>query len=290
MKVLVTGATGQLGSAIGKEFAHGHRVVPLSQDDLDITRHDVVHGRVAAVRPDLVVNCAAYNDVDACEDDAATALEVNAFGVMALARAASAVGATFVHYSTDFVFAGDADRPYTEDVAPSPRSFYAMSKLLGDWFARDAPRWYVVRVESLFGGAALGSWHKSSVDRIADAIFEGREAVVFTDRVVSPSFVVDVARATRELVERAAPYGLYHCVNTGTCTWHELAREIERQSGVEARLRPIRAADVKLRAARPMYSPLSNGKLAAAGIPMPTWQDALGRYLASRLHVLRLKT
>lgn len=282
MKVLVTGATGQLGSAIGQQFAAGHDVVALSQDDLDITRHERVRERVAAVRPDLVVNCAAYNDVDRCEDDAATALEVNAFGVMALARAASAVGAVFVHYSTDFVFAGDADRPYTEDVAPNPRSFYAMSKLLGDWFARESPRWYVLRVESLFGGAALGSWHQSSVDRIADAIFEGREAVVFTDRVVSPSFVLDVARATRELVERALPCGLYHCVNTGMCTWYELAQEIGRQSGVEPRLQPKRAADVTLRAPRPMYSPLSNGKLTAAGIPMPTWQDAIGRYLASR--------
>ncbi len=282
MRVFVTGATGQLGSAIGKEFATAHEVICCSQDDLDITRHDEVSARIANARPDLVINCAAYNDVDACEDDAVTALEVNAFAVLSLARAAAAGGAIFVHDSTDFVFAGDADRPYTEDVPPNPRSFYAMSKLLGDWFAREASRWYVLRVESLFGGFALGSWHKSSVDRIADAIFEGREAVVFTDRIVSPSFVVDVSRATRQIVESGVPHGLYHCVNSGMCTWYELAHEIARQTGIEAKLQPRQVAQVKLRAVRPSYSPLSNQKLAAAGVAMPTWQDAIARYLAAR--------
>jgi dTDP-4-dehydrorhamnose reductase len=284
MKVLVTGATGQLGSAIAKEFGAAHEVVACAFEDLDITSHQHVAERVRAVRPAVVVNCAAYNDVDGAENHAVTALDVNAFGVRSLARAAAEVEAVFVHYSTDFVFAGDAHEPYTEEARPNPRSFYAMSKLLGDWFAAEARRWYVLRVESLFGGSALGSRHRSSVDRIADAIFEGREAVVFTDRTVSPSFVADIARATRELVERGAPGGLYHCVNSGLCTWYELAREVARQAGIEPKLRPCSVADVPLRAARPVYAALSNAKLAAAGISMPTWQDALARYLALRRH------
>jgi dTDP-4-dehydrorhamnose reductase len=282
MKVFVTGATGQLGSAICKVFAPLGEVVACALDDLDITSHRQVIERVRDARPDVLINCAAYNDVDGSEDDAETALEVNAFGVLSLARAPADAGAVFVHYSTDFVFAGDADRPYTEEDAPGPQSSYAVSKLLGDWFARDAPRWYLLRVESLFGGFALGSSHRSSVNRIADAIFEGREAVVFIDRTVSPSFVVDVARATRELVERKVPYGLYHCVNSGLCTWYELAQELARQAGIEPRLQPRRCAEVKLRAPRPMYAALSNAKLAAAGIPMPTWQDALARYMRMR--------
>ncbi len=282
MKVLVTGATGQLGSAIAKTFSPANDVVACGLEDLDITSHRDVWARIAAERPDLIVNCAAYNEVDKCEDEAATALEVNAFGVLSLARAAARIGALLVHYSTDFVFGGDADRPYTEDDEPAPRSFYALSKLLGDWFAEDAARWYLLRVESLFGGSTLGSFHRSSVDRIADALAEGRETVVFTDRIVSPSYVVDVARATLELVEKRAPFGLYHCVNSGMCTWYELAVEMARQAGIEPKLQPRPSTEVRLRAARPAYSPLSNAKLAAAGIAMPSWQDAIGRYLALR--------
>ena len=281
MKVFVTGATGQLGTAIVRAFADGHDGVACARDDLDITSHDAVLERIGAARPDVVINCAACNDVDGSEDRPETAFDVNAFGVLSLARAAA--GATFVHYSTDFVFDGRTNRPYTEEDEPDPQGCYAMSKLLGDWFARDAPRWYLLRVESLFGGFALGSSHRSSVDRIADAIFEGREAVVFTDRIVSPSFVVDVVRATRELVERGAPYGLYHCVNSGFCTWHELAQELARQAGITPRLQPRRYRGMKLRVARPLYAALSNGKLAAAGIAMPSWQDAIARYVRMRM-------
>jgi dTDP-4-dehydrorhamnose reductase len=281
MKVLVTGATGQLGSAIVHEFGAAHEVVAFASEDFDITSREVAE-RVRSVRPAVIVNCAAYNDVDGAEDHAVTALAVNGFAVLSLSRAAAEVDAAFVHYSTDFVFAGDARQPYTEDVAPRPGSFYAMSKLLGEWFAAEARRWYVLRVESLFGGLALGSQHRSSVDRIADAIFDGREATVFTDRTVSPTFVMDAARATRALLDRGAPAGLYHCVNSGSCTWHELAREVGRQAGVEPILRPCSVADMPLRAARPVYSPLSNAKLAAAGVGMPAWQDALARYLAAR--------
>ena len=156
MKVLVTGATGQLGSAICKTFAGVHEVVACASDDLDITSHERVAERVGGARPDVIINCAAYNEVDASQDRAETALEVNALGVLTLARAAALAGAVLVHYGTDFVFKGDADRPYTEEDAPNPQGFYAMSKLLGEWFARDAPRAYVLRVESLFGGFALG--------------------------------------------------------------------------------------------------------------------------------------
>ena len=203
---------------------------------------------------------------------------MNAFGVRVLARAAADCDAALVHYSSDFVFDGRASRPYTEDDAPNPASVYASSKLLGDWFALEAPRGYVLRVASLYGGAPA----KSSVDRIVDAIIDGREARVFSDRTASPSYVFDVAAATRAVVEHGAP-GLYHCVGTGQCTWHELAVEAARILGREtsARLTPVRADDVPLRAVRPKYSALSNAKLTAVA-PMPTWRDALGRYLETR--------
>lgn len=284
MKVLVTGAAGQLGSAIVHEFAQGHDVVALTIDDLDLTRHEAVLATVARVAPDAIINCAAYNDVDACEDHPVAALEVNGFAVRSLAAAARGIGATLIHYSSDFVFDGTSDRPYTEDDQPEPRSFYAISKLLGDWFARDAGRHYVLRVESLFGGVFAGpSVRLSSVDTIIDAIRQGREARVFVDRTVTPSYVVDVAAATRFLLERVAPFGLYHCVNSGRTTWFELAQEIARRLKVEARLLAVPVADVTMRAPRPKFCALSNRTLAAAGFDMPLWQDALARYLALRV-------
>jgi len=197
--------------------------------------------------------------------------------VRALARGAAGAAAVLVHYGSDFIFDGLADRPYTEDDEPAPQSAYACSKLLGEWFATDCPRHYVLRVESLFGGLQ----RRSTVDRIVDAIRKGDPARVFVDRTVTPSYVRDVADATWKLMDAAAPCGVYHCVNTGVTTWFELAQEIARQLGVQPDLVPVKVADVQLKARRPQYAALSNDKLARAGIKMPAWQDALRRYLAT---------
>ncbi len=277
LKILVTGAGGQLASAIVRALARDHTLVPASREVLDITNPESVSRAVRDAQPDVIINGAAFNDVDAAEDQPSAAFDVNAFGVQWLARAAAARDAVFVHYGTDFVFNGEAREPYTEDGAPDPRSVYAMSKLLGEWFAAEAPRSYVLRVESLFGGSPV-SGRKSSIDRIADAILDGREAVVFADRTVSPSFVHDVAVATGQILERAVPFGLYHCVNSGHCTWLELAEEIARQLAALPTLVARNMADAALRAPRPKYCALSNAKLAGVGIAMPTWQDALARY------------
>jgi dTDP-4-dehydrorhamnose reductase len=209
------------------------------------------------------------------------ALEVNAFGVRAVARAAAAAGALLVHYGTDFVFDGQGASPYTEEDAPNPQSVYAASKLLGEWFALEAPGAYVLRVESLFG-LASATGQRSSLETIVARIAAGDEAPVFTDRTVSPSSVIDVASATLAVVERRPPAGLYHCVNTGAATWDAIAREAARQMGTPARLIPITLDQVRLAAPRPRYCALSNAKLAAAGIPMRTWQDALAAWLARR--------
>ena len=139
-------------------------------------------------------------------------MEANAFAVLTLARAAADVDAVLVHYSSDFVFDGAIDRPYTESDRPAPQSVYAASKLLGEWFAAETPSHYVLRVESLFGGVAL---RKSSLDRIIDAVVAGGPVKAFVDRVVSPSYAWDVVEATRAMLEARPPAGLYHCVNTG---------------------------------------------------------------------------
>ena len=283
MRILVTGANGQLGRTIVDVFAPGHDVTGTTVEELDIRDRAAVARACAAVAPDVIVNCAAYTDVDGSEEHPVDALEVNAFGVRTLAAGAAAAGACLVHYSTDFVFDGRADRPYREEDAPNPRSTYACSKLLGEWFAAEAPRHYVLRVESLFGARPVaGDPRRGSVDRIADGIFAGEPVRVFADRTVSPSHVADVAAATRALVEREAAPGLYHCANAGSCTWLDLAREIAARAGVEARLVAVPMADAKLRAERPTYCALSSEKLARAGFAMPSWQDAIARYLLAR--------
>jgi dTDP-4-dehydrorhamnose reductase len=233
---------------------------------------------VGREKPDVIFNCASFNHVDRAEEEPEAALNVNAFGVRNLARAVERSGAALVHYSTDFVFDGKTARPYGEDDIPNPQSVYAQSKLLGEWFALEAPRAYVLRVESLFGGANA----KSSVDRIVTSLEAGSEAKVFHDRTVSPSYVVDVAEATKAMIDRATP-GLYHCVSSGHATWYELAEEIAGLMGKRAdeHLVPISVTDVALRARRPQFSALANDKLKAI-VNIPTWQDALRRYLASR--------
>ena len=233
----------------------------------------------AALRPWAIVNCAGYNQVDNAEDDPVVALEANAFVVRTLARCAVSIDATLVQFSSDFVFDGETDRPYDEEDRPNPRSVYAASKLLGEWFAADASSHYVLRVESLFGGLTR---RKSSLDHIIEKIASGAPVRVFTDRVVSPSYVWDVASATDAVLRARPAPGLYHCVNTGAATWHEVASEVARQLGAAATVEPITMSDVMLRAPRPRYCALANHKLEAAGIAMPPWQDAVARAIIER--------
>ena len=278
MNVLVVGAAGQLGQAMSARLAADHTVTRWTRDEIDLRRHRELGERVRALAPAAIVNCAGYNNVDLAEQEQETALDVNGFVVGTLARAAADLDAVFVTYSTDFVFAGTATTPYTEQDRPEPQSAYAQSKLVGEWMAADAPKHYVLRVESLFGGPK----RRSSIDRIAAAVRSGEPAPVFVDRVVSPSFVADVAEASAHLLRTLPPFGVYHCVNTGHATWFDVGREIAKLLGKTDRaLTPIAVRDVVLPASRPQFAALSNAKLAAAGFAMPQWQDAIARYLSA---------
>jgi dTDP-4-dehydrorhamnose reductase len=282
MRVVVLGARGQLGAAIVHEFstaAGPYEVIAFDRAQLDVTDAERVAAELDRVRPAVIVNCVAYNAVDLSEDRPVDALTVNAFAARTLARAATRLDAALVHFGSDFVFDGTATRPYVERDPPNPRSVYGTSKMLGEWFAADAPRHYLLRVESLFGSVPGASSVRGSIAAIVQALRSGAVARVFEDRTVSPTYVPDAARATRELLERGIPFGLYHCVNSGHATWADIAREAARLIGVEPRLDLVRLADAKLRAARPLFCAMSNEKLTSAGVSMPTWQDALQRYL-----------
>ena len=280
-RVLVTGASGQLGSAVVQAFAD-REVIAHTHATLDIVDADAVRREIGTVCPDVIINCAAFNDVDGAESRPSDAFAVNACAVRSLARAAESCGATLVHYGSDFVFDGTAVEPYDESAAPSPRGVYASSKLVGEWLALDAPRAYALRVESLFGLPAEWTGRRGTLDAIVARLEAGREIAVFTDRTVSPSYIVDVAEATRHLVLSGAPPGLYHCVNSGHDVWHQVALEAARILGVQPRLEPITMDELPLKAPRPRFCALSNRKLAAAGFTMPSWQDALRRWLAAR--------
>lgn len=279
MRVVVTGARGLLGAAVAREFAADHEVISLDRHQLDITDERAAASMMALERPDVVVNCAAYNNVDAAEDDPALALRVNALGVLTLSRGAAAAGARLVHFSSDFVFDGETDHPYSEDDRANPRGAYAASKLLGDWFALEAPGSYVLRVESLFGPPVPGGARRGSLGTIVDRIREEAEVPVFVDRTVSPSYTPDIARAVRSLLDLQAPPGLYHCVNTGMASWAQIAERAAALIGVPLRMRPLTLETASLRARRPRYCALSNAKLAAAGVPMQTWEAALAAFL-----------
>ena len=275
--VLVVGADGQLGRAIVERFGRDAGVHALNRRALDITDAGAVTTAVARLSPTLIVNCAAFNDVDGAQQQQSLAFAINGLAPGILARAAQTAGAAFVHYSTDFVFAGREDRPWTEADPPEPLSVYAQSKLVGEWLARDCDRHYVLRVESLFGGS-LG---RSTIDRVVAALREGRPMNLFHDRTVSPSFVDDVAEATWQLLARRADHGVYHCVNGGATTWLGVGQTVARTLGLdESLIVPTSVTGVAMKAPRPQFAVLSNEKLARAGVVMPRWEDAIARYLS----------
>ena len=284
MRVIVVGAAGQLGSAIVQEFAAaGADVLGLGRRHLDITdKHRVTE--LACRRPDVVVNCAAYNAVDAAEMHPDAAAAVNAHAVRSLAEAAEAAGAVFVHYSTDFVFDGESERPYTEEDVPRPINEYGRSKAAGERNAASARRHYVMRLSSVFGGRpGQGRGGATTIDRMIAQTRAGEEVVAFADRTLTPSYTYDVSWATRRLVDGAAPPGVYHCVNSESTTWTDLAREVAARLTAPCRVRSIpTGAVVHQGARRPLRCALSNAKLADVGIVMPTWRDALARHIGSR--------
>jgi len=224
------------------------------------------------------VNAAAWNDVDGAEDDPKTALAANGLAVGALADAAAAAGALFVHFSSDFVFDGRASRPYTEKDLPNPLSLYGASKLLGDVLAPRAGKYWILRLESVFGGGG----RRSSIGRMAEMLEKGEPVKAFYDRTVTPSFVEDVSRVVQRLLEKPLPWGLYHCVGSGAATWHELAMELARMMGSKTAVSAVSMEKSGLRATRPRYCALSNDKLADAGIEIPDWRSALYRFVAAR--------
>ncbi len=277
MKVLVTGAAGQLGQDVTAQFAAtGHDVICADRSDLDICRRDHVLGAVGAVRPDALVNCAAFTAVDACESDAERAYGVNALGVRHLAEATSRFDVHFCHVSTDYVFSGDKPEPYHEWDRPDPRSVYGASKLAGEQEAGEAAT--VVRTSWLCGRHGF-----NIVGTVLRLAAEGGPLRFVNDQRGSPSFAPDLAAVIERLCADRRP-GLYHATNQGDVSWYEFAREIMVAAGHDPdRVEPITTAelDPPRPAPRPANSVLENRALGLAGLALPAeYREPLRRLVA----------
>lgn len=272
MKILLTGAGGQLGRELGATLGH-HEVVAVEHADLDIADPDAVAGLVTASRPAVIVNAAAWTAVDDCEADPDRATRVNGTAVAHLVEAAEAVDARVVQISTDYVFDGTLDRPYRETDPPSPVSAYGRSKLLGEQATR--PQDTVARTSWVCGR------HGPNMVKTILRLAESHPTLRFVDdQVGNPTFADDLATMVTGLVDDERP-GLFHVTNQGAVSWFEFAREVLEAAGFDPeRVEPIATADLQppRPAPRPANSVLENAALAAAGVPLlPHHREALDR-------------
>ncbi len=270
MKILLTGANGQLG----KELSHllperGHEVIPLNRVGLDITDSRAVARMIQDHASQLVINAAAFTGVDAAETETEAAHATNALGPRNLAVACERAGCELLHIGTNYVFDGTSERPYEPFDPPNPLSVYGRTKLAGDEYVmRLCRRWYVVRTAAVYGEG--GNFARTML-RLAG---ERDEIQVKNDEFISPTYARDLAEGIIQIVG-AGEYGVYHLTNSGSCSWHEFALEIFRLSGAEVRVTPVSSAEFPLPAPRP-----ANGVISDFGGPrLRHWREALAGYL-----------
>lgn len=273
MRILVTGAAGQVGSELPPHLERaGAEVVAFGRDDLDLTDPDAIRSAVAAAAPDAVVNCAAYNAVDRAEDEPETAMAVNADAPGVLAETCAARGAHLVHISTDYVFAGDKGAPYDETDEPAPLSAYARSKLAGEQAVRAAGgAWTIVRTALVFG--RIG---RSLVELILDRARAGEPLRMVDDQRGSPTHAGDLAGVLATMATRRVQ-GLFHVTNAGGCTPYELSGVVLEAAGVtSAAVERVTTEELGRPARRPADSALVSVRLAGAGIaPLRPYREAV---------------
>ncbi|HZO95357.1 MAG TPA: dTDP-4-dehydrorhamnose reductase [Candidatus Baltobacteraceae bacterium] len=278
-RVLVIGGSGQLGSALVEAFA-GREVLAPSHRELSLENDAPVRAYVGERRPDVVVNCAAFHDVAACEREPDRAFAINAVAVDRLAAACAEAGAAFVSVSTDYVFDGTARRPYREHDVPAPLNLYGVSKVAGELLAaRHGGRWMVVRTSGLYGPAGVSAKGPVLIERLRAQAARGEPVRVVDDVVFSPSYAPHVAAVIRELVD-AGGEGIVHVAGSGACSWHEFASYAFARLGLGP-VEPVRAAASAVR--RPAFSALESARLAGVGVaPPPPWREGVDAYLARR--------
>jgi dTDP-4-dehydrorhamnose reductase len=275
-KVLVLGHKGNLGNQL-MGILSDLSPVGWDREDLDVTDEEAVWDRIRELSPNVVFNCTAYNAVDQAEEDRITAETVNGYAVGYLAKACKAVGATLVHYSSGMVFGGNSAAGYAEDDAPDPVNAYGRSKLLGEMEAQEnLDDLYVIRTSWLFGNMGPGAGNKKSFIDLMLEKAEGKRVNLVEDEVGKPTYILDLAQASRALVEMGKPFGTYHITNTGTASRLDWGREIFKIRNLQVEITPVKSEDIDRKAKRPKFEVLNNTKF----MELRPWMEALKEFMS----------
>jgi dTDP-4-dehydrorhamnose reductase len=283
-RAVVLGSLGQLGTELVRDLERrGWQTWGFDRRELDITQRRAVEERIAELDPEVVFNAAAYNQVDVAEEEPEAAFAVNALAVRNIALACRQTGALLVHYSTDYVFDGRAERPYTEEDPPHPLSAYAVSKLAGELYAQAyLDRWIIIRTSGVYGPGGLRTARGNFIELMLRLAQEGKPIRVVEDHIASPTYAPALAARSLDLVERGLT-GLFHIGGGTPISWFDWARMIFQVAGVRAELQPTNEREYRTAARRPKYSALSNAKIERLGLaPMPPLEEALRSYMILR--------
>jgi len=277
MKTIILGAKGMLAQDLASVFKEEDPLL-MDKEDLDITDEKQVRKMVFDLRPDLILNAAAYTDVDRAEDEKETAFKINGEAVGFLAKAAAETGAILVHFSTDYVFEGDKEDGYKEDKeSRNPINIYGTSKLIGEKEILKTKnlKYYLVRISWLFGPAGKRGQYKNFVNTIIKLAGEKDELKVIDDQLGKPTYTLDVAKAIKDLIKHQAPFGVYHLPNEPWTSWYNFAKKIVEIKGLKTKVTPCSSKEFVRKAKRPKYSILLNTRLS----PQRNWEEALKEYL-----------
>jgi dTDP-4-dehydrorhamnose reductase len=283
MRIAIIGSNGQLGTDLVKAFKAQHEVLGFTHKDLDVSDYNSCLV-LKECNPEVIINTAAFHKTDQCEEEPLKTFSVNAIGARNIALISKEIDATTIFISTDYVFDGSKNEPYTEEDAPNPINTYGISKLAGECYTKQNPKHYIIRVASLFGVAGASGKGGNFVETMIDKARKGETINVVDDMWMSPTYTKDAAETIKKIVELGIPFGIYHATNEGQCTWFQFASEIFKLLGVTPKLNSIKTSQLQVKAKRPMFSALKSIKLLKHGIKMRRWEEALREYLMEKGH------
>ena len=286
MKIAIIGSTGQLGQDLMKMLQPDHEVIGLTHQDVEVTDYDSFQ-TLKEQKPSVIINTAAFHKTDQCEDEPLKTFSVNAVGPKNVAAVSKEINATNVFISTDYLFSGSKNEPYTEEDVPDPINTYGISKLAGELFTKQTPKYYIFRVASLFGVAGASGKGGNFVETMITKAKKSEPVSVVDDMWMSPTYTKDAAAIIKKILELTLPFGTYHLTNQGQCTWFQFAQEIFRLTGLNPDLKRIETSQIQTKAKRPLFSALKSVKLPQYNLGMRSWKEALYSYLVEKGHVIK---